>query len=55
MISGARTMRRLVQRFTRTRLIAAGGAVLVVAFTASALRASFAATLGHAARFRRRG
>ena len=46
-IAGARTMRRLVQRFTRTQLIAGGGAVLVAAFVVSALwasPASFAAT-----------
>jgi len=36
-IAGARLMRYLVHRFTRTRLIAIGGAVLVTAFATSSL------------------
>ncbi|WP_336714387.1 MFS transporter [Arthrobacter sp. USHLN218] len=36
-ILGARVMRRLVQRFTRTQLIAIGGSVLVTAFLVSSL------------------
>ena len=39
-IGGARTMRGLVHRFSRTQLIAGGGGVLIAAFVVSALWAS---------------